>query len=124
MCKNPNSVLGGYGVTTLPHATTGVETELYLLASGTQRAFPVPEIYWKVVYNPITQRGVALIGVNNPYKTSAQIDRFCDDRSDLLPWLTWQKDNQARGISWACTVTAFRRIVKNFPEITIKGLLF
>ncbi|ENN82866.1 hypothetical protein YQE_00768, partial [Dendroctonus ponderosae] len=115
---------GGFGVTTLPHATTGRETELYLHVSGTQRSLPVPEIFWKVVYNPISQRGVALIGVNNPYKTAAQINRFCDDRSDLLPWLNWQRNNQMRGISWACTVTAFRRIVNTFPDIEIRRLLF
>lgn len=115
---------GGYGIMTLPHATTGVETPIYLSVNGNQRALPVPEFYWKVVYNPVSRRGVALIGSNNPYRTSAQITRFCDDRSDLLPWLTWRKDDQARGISWACTVTAFRRIVTTFPELTINGLLF
>lgn len=111
-------------MTTLPHATTGVETPLYLFVNGNQRALPVPDLFWKVVYNPVSMRGVALIGVNNPYKTASQIDRFCDDRSDLLTWLNWRKDDQMRGISWACTVTAFRRIVTNFPALEIRGLLF
>ncbi|CAG9764046.1 unnamed protein product [Ceutorhynchus assimilis] len=115
---------GGFNVTTLPHAITGAQIPLYLQVSGNQRRMPVPEIFWRVVYNPTSRRGVVLIGVNNPYKTLAQIDRFCDDRSNLLTWLNWQKDNQSRGFSWACTVTAFRRIVKDFPEITVSGLLF
>ncbi|KAH1020245.1 hypothetical protein HUJ04_009948 [Dendroctonus ponderosae] len=101
-----------------------ISNEFLILENGTQRSLPVPEIFWKVVYNPISQRSVALIGVNNPYKTAAQINRFCDDRSDLLPWLNWQRNNQMRGISWACTVTAFRRIVNTFPDIEIRRLLF
>nr|QEO32920.1 nuclease [Anthonomus grandis] len=115
---------GGFNVTTLPHSRTGVETELYLSVSGSQRLLPVPDLFWKVVYNPTTKRGVALIGVNNPYKTANQINRFCDDRSDLLTWLNWRKNDQARGISWACTVPAFRRIVNSFPNVEISGLLF
>ncbi|XP_030758978.1 uncharacterized protein LOC115884515 [Sitophilus oryzae] len=115
---------GGYGIATLPHETTGSEVPLYLYVSGNTRLIPVPLLYWKVVYNPITQRGVALIGVNNPYITWNEIDQFCFDQSERLTWLNWRKDDQSRGLSWACTVTAFRRIVQSMPEIEIRGLLF
>ncbi|XP_066248966.1 uncharacterized protein [Euwallacea similis] len=114
---------GGWGVTTLPHAITGEDTELYLYVNGGDKALPVPDLYWKVAYNPVSRNGVVLIGVNNPYKDASDIDKFCDDKSDLLSWLKWRKDDQARGISWACTVTDFRRIVPNFPELDISGLL-
>ncbi|KAF7285415.1 hypothetical protein GWI33_010664 [Rhynchophorus ferrugineus] len=115
---------GGYGIATLPHETTGNAVPLYLYVSGSTKAIPVPLLFWKVIYNPVTQRGVALIGVNNPYASLAEIDQFCDDVSDRLTWLNWRKDDQSRGYSWACTVTAFRRIVKSIPELTIRGLLF
>ncbi|XP_066150165.1 uncharacterized protein [Euwallacea fornicatus] len=114
---------GGWGVTTLPHAITGEDTELYLYVNGDDRALPVPDFYWKVVYRPLSGSGVALIGVNNPYKDSSDIDRFCEDVSDSLTWLKWKKDDQSKGISWACTVTDFRRVVKNFPDLDINELL-
>ncbi|KAL1505975.1 hypothetical protein ABEB36_005416 [Hypothenemus hampei] len=114
---------GPYGVTTLPHETTGVAVPLYLYNSGNTKALPVPEIYWKVVYNPSNHLGVVLIGVNNPYKNATEIDKFCTDVSSSLSWLTWEKDNQARGFSWACEVADFRKTVNHFPEFKVTGLL-
>ncbi|XP_060525297.1 uncharacterized protein LOC132701433 [Cylas formicarius] len=115
---------GGFGVTALPHETNGRQIPLYLYTVNNNRALPVPDLFWKVVYNPVSRRGVALIGVNNPYISRANVNEFCDDRSDLLTWLNWKKNDQSRGFSFACTVTAFRRIVTFLPNIDINGLFY
>ncbi|KAG5869878.1 hypothetical protein JTB14_013870 [Gonioctena quinquepunctata] len=56
---------GTYGVTTLPHSTTGRETELFLYVNSNVRAIPVPAIFWKIVYNPSSRRGIVLIGTQS-----------------------------------------------------------
>lgn len=110
---------GVHGVARLPHGETGEGTELYLYVSGSTRAVPVPEIFYKVVYNPESQTGVALIGFNNPYVESVP---FCDDVSLKLPWLNI-KPNQAHGYVYACTVDSFRKIVTVLPNFIVKKLL-
>lgn len=32
---------------------------------------PAPRMYWKIIYDPITQAGIAFIGLNNPYQSAA-----------------------------------------------------
>lgn len=61
---------GTQGLATLPNVNN-VETELYLGVSGTTRFMPVPRMFWKVLYNPVTQAGIAFVGLNNPYQTAA-----------------------------------------------------
>nr|QCF41177.1 DNA/RNA non-specific nuclease 3 [Cylas puncticollis] len=113
---------GIYGVTILPHEQTGRPVELYLYVDdNNNKALPVPEIYWKVAYDPITEKGLAMIGVNNPYL--ANYTEICNDVSDRITWLHWKKDDQARGYSYACAVDVFRRVVTSLPDIPVRGLL-
>lgn len=114
---------GIYGTATLPHSKTGQATELYLFVDQTsnRKALPVPEIFWKVVYNPVNQHGIALIGVNNPYKTTFKM--ICQDVSQQLTWLHWDKNNQQQGFCYACSVDTFRTVVTTMPNIIVKGLL-
>jgi len=110
---------GGFGITTLPHDKTNEETKLFL--GGNEPVLPVPEIFWKVVYNPASQRGVAFIGVNNPYKVWTKVNKFCEDMST---WLSWgDKNDEVKGFSWVCTVDDFRKLVKTFPELKVVGYL-
>jgi len=65
---------GTYGVATLPNVN-GIETELYLYVdSNGNKAIPVPKFYWKAVYDPKGQAGVAFVGINNPYVSDPQGD--------------------------------------------------
>lgn len=105
---------GTYGVATLPHAKTGKAVGLYLYAdSNNNKGLPVPAVYWKFVYEPITKAGIVLIGVNNPYQESK--NELCTDVSSKLNWLTWYSDSQSNGYSYACTVAEFKPLVSFFP---------
>lgn len=114
---------GVYGVATLPHQGTGDPVELYLYVNSTEnrKALPVPEVYWKVAYNPITERGVALIGVNNPYYQT--YTPLCNDISDQLTWLKTNNSDQEQGFCYACSVDTFRRVVTSMPNISVSGIL-
>nr|CAD7458447.1 unnamed protein product [Timema tahoe] len=115
---------GTYGITTLPDAR-GVEKELYLYVDeNNNNAMPIPKLYWKVVYNPLSQAATVFIGVNNPYITSLKNDyQLCNDVSSKVSWLTWDKNSQKKGFSYACEFADFRKSVPAMPAITVKSLL-
>lgn len=106
---------GTYGVATLPHAITGDAIGLYLYVNhNNNRGLPVPAIFWKFVYEPISQAGIVFIGINNPYQEN-KIE-LCRDVSDQLTWLTWKKNKLSLGYTYACSVDEFKKIVDFFPD--------
>lgn len=112
---------GVYGVTTLPHEETGEAVKLYLYNQNGQQLLPVPEIYWKVAYEPISQKGIAIIVINNPYLSTYQ--PICEDISGSVEWLKWHKNSQKKGFGYACTVNSFRKNVTYLPQFTVKDIL-
>ncbi|XP_050295921.1 uncharacterized protein LOC126735871 [Anthonomus grandis grandis] len=112
---------GVHGVTTLPHEKTGEPVELYLFVNSTLKALPVPEIFYKIAYNPLTERGVALIGVNNPY--NGTYSPICYDVSSQIKWLNCDKTSQRMGFCYACSITTLRYVVISLPDISDRGLL-
>lgn len=113
---------GTYGIATLPHASTGQEVELYLYVdSNNNKGLPVPAIYWKFLYEPISKAGIVFIGVNNPYQASK--NAICTDVSSKISWLTWSADSQSLGYSYACEVSEFRKLVDYFPDLEVTSLL-
>jgi hypothetical protein len=115
---------GTYGVSTLPHEDTKEQIPLYLYVDDNgNKAIPVPELYWKVVYNPETKQGVALLGVNNPYQTDVTKSVICKDISSQINWLNWKPTDQKAGYSYACEVDDLRKSVTYLPEFEVQGLL-
>lgn len=113
---------GTYGITTLPHEETGEEVPLYLYVDENDNVgIPVPHLFWKFVYEPKNKAGAVFVSVNNPYIEEKEV--ICDDQSDSYDWLTWKKDDQAKGYSYVCTVADFASVVENFPELEVRELL-
>lgn len=112
---------GTYGVSTLPHEVTGEEIELYLYVNGDVRGIPVPEVYWKIVYDPLSKHGVALVGVNNPYKE--ELKPICDDISDEVSWVDWTVSGQTNGYIYACSIDSLREVVEYIPSLEVNGVL-
>jgi DNA/RNA non-specific endonuclease len=110
--RNLEVYTGGSGRASLPNVNN-VQTNLFLTTNG---QMPVPRMFWKILYDPTTQAGIAFIGLNNPYQTAAQAaaDVWCTDISSTVSWLTWQQTNLVRGYSYTCEVNNFRA---NFPDI-------
>ncbi|EDW33532.1 GL21712 [Drosophila persimilis] len=121
---NVNCYTGVWGVTTLPNKD-GVETPLYLARDANNNGLiPVPKLYFRVVIEPSTHRGIVFVGVNNPHLSEEQIKRdyvLCDDVSDQVTYINWKKDDIKTGWSYACEVADFLKTVKHLPALTAKG---
>ncbi|XP_049762919.1 uncharacterized protein LOC126090078 [Schistocerca cancellata] len=113
---------GTHGITTLPNANE-VETELYLYAHG-RRYIPVPNIFWKIVYNAFTKEAVVLLGVNNPYIRNLTSDYIvCKDMCRSIRWLSWDANNTRKGYSYCCRYADFKETVPDAPDIVVRSLL-
>nr|QNH88358.1 double-stranded ribonuclease 2 [Diabrotica virgifera virgifera] len=122
---------GTYGVTKLNNETEPPEpTELYLLEkelkNGFVIAFPVPELYWKVVYNPLNTQGLVLIGHNNPYVDKVNPEeQICEDISSKISWISWDKELYEKGYFYACDYNddGFHNTVNFAPNLKVTGYL-
>ncbi|KAH8259815.1 hypothetical protein KR026_011414 [Drosophila bipectinata] len=119
---------GIWGVSTLPDEN-GVQRELYLdFDENNNGLIPVPKLYFRVVKDRASQKGIVLIGVNNPHATLEQIEQeyiLCQDIGDQISWISWTKDDLKKGYSYACTVEDFTAVVKDLPldDLRVSGVL-
>lgn len=113
---------GTFGVATLPHAVTGNSVQLFLYSDVNGNvAIPVPELYWKYVYDPVNKAGAVFIGVNNPYQNKTL--PICQDVSQSIKWLTWKRDDQISGFCYVCKANDFLKVVNYAPTHEVKYLL-
>lgn len=118
---------GTWGITTLPD-TAGVRRQLFLDvdANGNGR-LPVPMIFYKIIIDTISRRGIAFIGVNNPHLSMADINRdyiFCNDVGAGVNYVPWNRFNLTGGYSYACNVGEFAQRITNLPPLPqVTGLL-
>lgn len=118
---------GAWGVSMLPNSD-GQLKELYLgFTSDNKGLVPVPRLFYKVLIDRATNMGIVLIGVNNPFLTLEDIESneiICNDVSENIDWINWDKTNINRGYSYACDVNDFVKVVEDLPDITVSGLLY
>lgn len=115
---------GTYGIATLPHANDQKkDIALYLYTNGIQRAIPVPALFWKLLYDSDSKKGIVLIVLNNPYIPVSDYNIICSDISNKITWLKWDQTNIKNGYSYACSVDDFRKIVEYAPKLEVNGLL-
>ncbi|KOB76267.1 Alkaline nuclease [Operophtera brumata] len=119
---------GTYGVTTLM-TDYGHRANIYLYNDENNNpVIPVPLYFYKVVYEPSTKRGIAFVGINNPYVTAVEArDLFfcrdlCRGNSDFH-WLSWHPNNSSEGYTFCCTIPDFRGAVGHLPQFEVNGLL-
>ena len=55
---------GTHGVAQLEDVA-GDLVDIFLYTAATPARLPVPRFYWKVLYDPVSDAGVAVVGVNN-----------------------------------------------------------
>lgn len=100
---------GAWGISSLPDVN-GTYRELFLYVNGTTKQLPVPKLYYKIVIDEASKKGVVLIGVNNPYITEAILYEdyiICDDIHEKISWLQMKKNNIEKGFYYACEVNSF-----------------
>ncbi|XP_039486358.1 uncharacterized protein LOC120448424 [Drosophila santomea] len=85
----------------------------------------VPQLFYRVLIDVgHPTRGIALVGVNNPHATLAQIHEsyiICDPVEDQVHWLSWlhksnAKGNLKKGYLYACSVPDLARAVGHLPR--------
>ncbi|CAG4976039.1 unnamed protein product [Colias eurytheme] len=114
---------GTYGITQLTNQY-GQRVDLYL--HGT--VIPIPQYFYKVVYEPSSKKGIAYVGINNPYYSLREAKEmfFCEDmcRSNYsFSWLTWHPDNPSEGYTFCCTIPDFRATINHLPYFDVSGVL-
>lgn len=125
--KNQMNVIcytGTFGVATLPNID-GVETPLYLDADKNNNGLiPVPKLYFRIVIEPKTKRGIVFIGVNHPHLQMEQIHQdyvICEDVSDKITYIKWKRKNLHFGYSYVCSVEDFLKVNHYLPPLTAPG---
>ncbi|XP_036326086.1 uncharacterized protein LOC118739070 [Rhagoletis pomonella] len=115
---------GVYGVTTLPNAN-GVQTPLYLAYdSNNNGLIPVPKLYFRIVIERTSKKGIVFIGVNNPHLTLAEIKEdyiLCTDIADQVDYINWKRTDITTGYSYACSVDDFKKNVSHLPSVSASG---
>ncbi|CAB3232045.1 unnamed protein product [Arctia plantaginis] len=118
---------GTFGVTKLA-SDYGRRVDMYLYSDENNNpVIPIPEYFYKVVYEPSSKCGIAFVGINNPYYTPLEAREmfFCEDlcrNNRNFSWLTWHPDNPAEGYTFCCTVPNFRATVPHLPEFKVNCL--
>ncbi|CAG9128734.1 unnamed protein product [Plutella xylostella] len=119
---------GTFGVSQLL-SDAGDLVYLYLYKdSNNNPVIPVPLYFYKVVYEPKLKKGIAFVGINNPYLTIGEAKKifFCQDQchgSYNVSWLSWHPDSSREGYTFCCTVEDFRKTVPYLPPFKVTGLL-
>lgn len=83
---------------------------------------PVPLYYYKVVLDEASDRGVVIIGLNNPHASLSDVQsgkfNLCPDVSSQIKWMeqSWNRTDIHLGYSYACEVNSFVKVVSDLPE--------
>ncbi|XP_059479958.1 uncharacterized protein LOC132199337 [Neocloeon triangulifer] len=124
----PNDLLvytGTNGITQLPDVN-GNPVDIYIAYDANGNGIlKVPYIYWRVVYDPITQNGVAFVGLNNPYNDAPGTDFYglCTDVCSQISWVNWSPSDQRLGFGFCCDINELALNVPEIPPLTVTGLL-
>ncbi|KMQ82569.1 dsrnase 4, partial [Lasius niger] len=67
----------------------GKQQPVHLHAEGA--IVSAPKFFWKVIYDPLSKRGTAFVGLNDPFIKSITDDVYiCTDISEKIKWLDWR----------------------------------
>lgn len=111
---------GTYGVQSLKDAE-GRQKELYLAEDN---RIPVPELFWKLVYDPKSETAIAFVGLNDPFATgSASEVSLCPDVCGDAGWSRRKWNRPGKGRVICCSAQALAAAVPGVPQLNATGLL-
>lgn len=116
---------GTSGILTLPDISN-VQQQIYLYFDENNNGLiPAPELFYKIIIDKDTRSGIAIIGLNNIYLTQAEVQQHihCNDISDQIDWITWDKSNIDLGYCYACEVNEFAAFVGTLPDLNVDTVL-
>lgn len=99
-------------------------TPLYVSTFNNISRIPVASHFWSVVYDIQQNAGIVLITSNNPYAGLRDPQVFCDDISATTGWIVFSsKHNATLGYSFACSVSNFKNVARNAPQVYPSNIL-
>lgn len=109
---------GNEDLLTLPHLD-GREISITLETGGN---IEVPKWFWKIIKNPITNSGIALITLNNPFATS--VNSLCSDICSSYGWDNINYSDFSKGFTYCCSVQSLMAAVPGIPsEANVASIL-
>lgn len=87
---------------------------------------PIPQVFWKVVFDERNGRAVAFVGLNDPYadpNDNSAMHLCSVDVCHLIRWVNF-KPIPKSGLMYCCEIDDFSKTVKTLPPIeNVYGLL-
>lgn len=74
----------------------------------------VPKYFWKIIRDPATDQGIALVTLNNIFATS--VPTICPDICKATNWDHANFDDYRRGFTYCCDVSSLRSVVPHIPS--------
>ncbi|KAG0714474.1 hypothetical protein GWK47_014086 [Chionoecetes opilio] len=108
-------ISGGWGILEL-NDINGNPVEIFLGLIDDKKVVPAPAITWKVVYDESTNCAAAVVGVNNPFLTTAP-RKLCEDLCSSLSWIDFDVGDLAHGYTYCCSVKDLRASVPHVPDL-------
>lgn len=73
----------------------------------------VPKWFWKIIRDPATDQGIALVSLNNIFATEKEY--ICPDICKATNWYIEKFDDYRRGFTYCCDVNSLRNVVRHIP---------
>lgn len=107
-------ITGGFGVLSLKNSK-GKDTEIYM---DVLKTLAVPKYIWKIMYSAETKKGIAFVGLNNPFVESVQKqDYICPNICNNYGWSNPEWDKKERGLIYCCEIKELMKVVDIVPEV-------
>ncbi|KAL1505974.1 hypothetical protein ABEB36_005415 [Hypothenemus hampei] len=125
--KNLEIYTGVYGTMSLPNQRHWRKVPLFLHNIQGKKLLPIPQLFWKLIYDRTSDKGIVIVGVNNIYELNMTEDVVCLDIGDRISWfnrkLQNQKHNIELGYIYACSVNDFCKKTNYCPNLNVNNLL-
>lgn len=95
------------------------EAEFYL--GYPTKTVRVPKFFYKIIYQPSTRNGIAVVTSNDPYLKNTKSATFCANICHKYNWML--NDNKEGGYTFCCTMDSFYSIVKEAPHFKTVDVL-
>ncbi|XP_063696038.1 uncharacterized protein LOC134827368 [Culicoides brevitarsis] len=108
--------------------TLEIKSKPFYLALNKEKegVIPVPKLFYKVVIDRETKKGVALVMTNDPFLKEKDLPKneICKDVKEKINWVQKRKPELSKGHYFACEVEELAKKVQHLPsEVRTKGLL-
>lgn len=125
--KTLDCYTGVIGVMPYNNKKTGYIREALYLDDAAKK-IPVPILYFRVVHDPRTEKGIVFVGVNNVFQKPLPEDYVvCNPVTDKVKGIVLNRDrmdNLNLGYVYACDFNEFHQRYPYLPSLSVKSLLF